>query len=152
VITCFHVFEHFYEPHKILKKVWSWLKPGGIFYSMVPNIDSAGFRVFGSYWFALELPRHLFHFSPASIRHLAKSNDFEEVFINTYREMFIEESVRYMYEDIFRKMGFSPTTLAKAVEPSFPIKVVRKLVRMGIYAPLNSMARLLVTAKAFILF
>src|SRR5262249_1278497 len=64
VITCFHVFEHFYEPYKVMKRVWSWLKPGGIFYTIVPNIDSAGGRVFRSYWFALELPRHLFHFSP----------------------------------------------------------------------------------------
>jgi len=140
VVTCFHVFEHFYEPHKILKKVWNWLKPGGIFYSMVPNIDSAGFRVFGSYWFALELPRHLFHFSPASIRHLARANGFEEVSIRTHREVFMEESVRYLYEDFFRNLGLRPTTLAKAGELSFPLKVVRKLIRMGIYKPLSSMA------------
>ena len=69
VITCFHVFEHMYQPKEILEKVSYWLKPGGIFYMMVPNIHSAGGRTFKSYWYALELPRHLFHWSPKALRH-----------------------------------------------------------------------------------
>jgi SAM-dependent methyltransferase len=47
-ITCFHVFEHLYEPWKELGKVAQWLKPGGIFYAIMPNIDSAGMRIFGT--------------------------------------------------------------------------------------------------------
>src|SRR5579872_4715256 len=42
VVTCFHVFEHLYQPLEVLERVTRWLKPGGIFYLMVPNIDSAG--------------------------------------------------------------------------------------------------------------
>ncbi|HKQ85025.1 MAG TPA: methyltransferase domain-containing protein, partial [Steroidobacteraceae bacterium] len=58
VITCFDVLEHLFEPRRVMGKVAEWLKPGGIFYVLVPNIDSAEGRVFGSYWHGLELPRH----------------------------------------------------------------------------------------------
>jgi len=64
VITCFNVFEHVYEPKEVLVRVAKWLKPGGVFYTLMPNIDSAGARIFRSYWYPLELPRHLSHFSP----------------------------------------------------------------------------------------
>src|ERR1017187_3489649 len=79
VITCFDVLEHLYEPRQVLTKVMEWLKPGGIFYVLVPNIDSAEARVFGSYWGGLELPRHLFHYSPASLSFLAKSVGLHEI-------------------------------------------------------------------------
>jgi len=54
-ITCFNVFEHVYEPKEVLARAAEWLKPGGIFFTMMPNIDSAGARIFRSYWYALEL-------------------------------------------------------------------------------------------------
>ena len=43
-ITCFDVLEHVYEPQRVLAKVQEWLKPGGIYYVLVPNIDSAESR------------------------------------------------------------------------------------------------------------
>ena len=41
VITCFDVLEHLYEPRRVMARVGEWLKPGGIFYVQVPNVDSA---------------------------------------------------------------------------------------------------------------
>src|SRR5208337_2096892 len=79
VITCFDVLEHLYEPRQVMARVKEWLKPGGIFYVLVPNIDSAEARVFGSYWCGLELPRHLFYYSPASLRYLANSVGLREI-------------------------------------------------------------------------
>ncbi len=139
VVTCFDVFEHLYQPHKVMKKVWHWLKPGGVFYLTVPNIDSAGANVFGSYWYALELPRHLYHFSPASMRHLVKSTGFEEVSITTRRDMFMEHSVRYLLADVWRKLGASHRTLATAKTPSIPWTIGRKIVRMMLFQPLSSL-------------
>ena len=57
VITCFDVLEHLYEPRRVMARVSEWLKPGGMFYVLVPNVDSAEARVFGSYWHGLELPQ-----------------------------------------------------------------------------------------------
>jgi 2-polyprenyl-3-methyl-5-hydroxy-6-metoxy-1,4-benzoquinol methylase len=130
VITCFHVFEHLYQPREVLAKVSEWLKPGGIFYTLMPNIDSAGARVFKSYWYALELPRHLYHFSPKSLSQLAASVGMEKFSMMTGRELFIEKSMHYILDDLLRKFGITRTPLSKSKEPSFPIKVVRKIYRM----------------------
>jgi SAM-dependent methyltransferase len=141
-ITCFHVLEHLYEPKKALAKVSEWLKPGGIFYAMMPNIDSAGARIFKSYWYALELPRNLFHFSPASLRYVAGSVGLEEVSVTTHREVFIERSVRYIIDDFLRKMGISRPSLAKAKDVSIPWKAVRKGYRWTILPILTGLASL----------
>ena len=131
-ITCFHVFEHMYHPKEILQRVSYWLKPGGIFYMMVPNIHSAGGRTFKSYWYALELPRHLFHWSPKALRHLAQAVDLQEVSVTTHREIFFEYSMKYILDDLFRRLGIVRTPLSKKTEPGIPWKVVRKAFRLTI--------------------
>jgi SAM-dependent methyltransferase len=142
VITCFHVFEHLYDPQAVLKKATEWLKPGGIFYTMMPNIDSAGRRIFGSYWYALELPRHLYHFSPKSLCNLANSVGLEKANLFTGREVFIEKSVRYLIDEMFRRTGMTRTPLAKMEEPGIPFRVVRKGFRLTMLPILNAMAGL----------
>jgi 2-polyprenyl-3-methyl-5-hydroxy-6-metoxy-1,4-benzoquinol methylase len=129
-ITCFHVFEHMYQPKEILKKVSYWLKPGGVFYMMVPNIHSAGEKTFKSYWYALELPRHLFHWSPKALRQVTKSVDLAEVSIATHREVFFEQSVKYILDDFFKSFGVVRTPLSKQEEPGIPYKIVRKAFRL----------------------
>jgi 2-polyprenyl-3-methyl-5-hydroxy-6-metoxy-1,4-benzoquinol methylase len=130
VITCFHVFEHLYEPREVLKKVEAWLKPGGLFYLMVPNIDSAGAKVFNTYWYALELPRHLSHFSPASLSAIARSVGLEVESLTTHREPFIENSVRYWLDERFRRAGRQRVPLARRPAPGIPYRVLRKAFRL----------------------
>jgi 2-polyprenyl-3-methyl-5-hydroxy-6-metoxy-1,4-benzoquinol methylase len=141
-VTCFHVLEHMYSPREILAKVSEWLKPGGVFVSFMPNIDSAGARIFRSYWYALELPRHLYHFSPKSLRILAQSVGLEEISVVTDREVFIEASTRYILDDTFRKIGINRTPLARAKQPGIPFRVVRKVFRISLLPVLNSLASL----------
>jgi len=139
-ITCFHVFEHVYEPGKVLERVESWLKPGGVFYMEMPNISSAGARIFGSYWYALELPRHLYHFSPASLRSLARASGLQEVSITTHRNVFIEQSVHYIVEHVLGKLGVHPTPLARVKPARVPWKVVRKSLRLTVLPVLSGLA------------
>lgn len=141
-ITCFHVFEHLYHPREVLAKVSEWLKPGGVFYTLMPNIDSAGARIFGSYWYALELPRHLYHFSPRSLRCLAHSVGLKEASLITGREVFIEASTRYLVDAMLSRVGISRTPLAQAKLPSLPFRVVRKAFRLTLLPVLNGMASL----------
>lgn len=132
VITCFDVLEHLYRPWEVLARISEWLKPGGIFYTMMPNIDSAGARIFQSYWYGLELPRHLHHFSPPSLRKLARSAGLEEVSVTTHREVFIEASLHYILDDVSRKIGIRRTSMALAKPATLPWKVVRKGLRSTI--------------------
>jgi SAM-dependent methyltransferase len=141
VITCFHVFEHLYQPREVLAKVQRWLKPGGIFYTMMPNIDSAGAAIFRSYWYALELPRHLYHFSPVSLRNLANSVGLKQLSLTTNREVFIEASTRYLIDEALRRSGFSRPPLAEA-RVSIPWRIVRKAFRLTLLPILNRLASL----------
>jgi SAM-dependent methyltransferase len=142
VITCSHVLEHVYDPQAVLRKVVDWLKPGGIFYVAIPNIDSAGAHIFGSYWYALELPRHLYHFSPRSLSKLASSGGLSVVSVTTNREVFLEKSVRYIFDDAFTRIGVDRTPLAKAKEPGIPFRILRKAFRLTALPLLEGMAAL----------
>lgn len=142
VITCFDVLEHMYEPRRVVAKVKEWLKPGGIFYVQVPNIDSAEGRVFGKYWHGLELPRHLFHYSPASLRSLAKTAGLQEVSLETRRNPAVGTSLRYVWDDLFRAVGIRPTPVAYRGEAGLPWKASRKLVRMTVLRFLLALAPL----------
>jgi SAM-dependent methyltransferase len=139
-ITCFHVFEHLYQPREVLAKISEWLKPGGVFFAMMPNIDSAGARIFRSYWYALELPRHLYHFSPKSLRCLAHSVGLEEVSMSLGRELFIEGSARYVMDAGLNRIGFRRVPLAQAKTPSLAWRVVRKIFRLTLLPVLTGLA------------
>jgi len=140
VVTCFDVLEHVYAPRQFLAKVREWLKPGGIFHAMMPNIDSWEARLFGAHWFGLELPRHLFHFSPQSLRCLMSDLSFEEVVVKTPPISYIERSVGYVCSDLLEKLGFSPTPQARPEPLPLPLKAVRKGIRMVVIAPIAQIA------------
>jgi len=137
-VTCFHVFEHIYKPRDVLRKVFEWLRPGGIFYFIVPNINSGAAKVFRSYWYALELPRHLFHFSPASLRHLAHSTGFTVLSMETHREVFFEASSRYLLDGALHKLNVNRRPLATAEKPGLPFRVVRKAFRVTALPVINA--------------
>ncbi|MEA2709507.1 MAG: hypothetical protein QOF78_2108 [Phycisphaerales bacterium] len=69
-ITCWHVLEH--VPAPLTLATWSrqQLKPGGLFQATVPNLESWQAVRYGRNWFHLDVPRHLFHFTPATLRAL----------------------------------------------------------------------------------
>ena len=142
VITCFDVLEHVYDPLRVVAKVREWLKPGGIFYVQVPNIDSAEGRVFGTYWHGLELPRHLFHYSPSSLKFLVESVGLHNVSLKTERNPAVGTSLRYFWDDVFRAVGIRRTPVAYRAEASLPWRAARRLVRMTLLRALLAMAPL----------
>lgn len=142
VITCFDVFEHLYEPKKIMVKIAEWLKPGGIFYVLVPNIDSAEGRVFGTYWHGLELPRHLFHYSPKSLRHLAESVGLSTVSLETRRNAAVGTSLRYVCDDLFRTAGIRRRAVAYRGQPGLLWRAACKMTRVTVLKFLLALAPL----------
>ncbi len=76
-ITFWHVLEHLYAPEMWLREVKRILKDDGRCIIAVPNRDSSDALWFGVHWAALDVPRHLWHFtSPALIR-LLEANEFK---------------------------------------------------------------------------
>jgi SAM-dependent methyltransferase len=129
-ITCFDVLEHVYEPRQVMTRVRHWLKPGGVFYVLVPNVDSAESRVFRSYWHGLEMPRHLSHFSPTSLKFLAEASGLREVSLETHRNSAVGTSLRYVWDDIFQAVGVHRTAVAYRGEAGIAWRAARKLIRI----------------------
>ena len=73
------VLEHVHKPHALIGAAAAALRPGGMLAVSVPNIDSWGYRTFGQDWWPLELPRHLLHFSPATLTRLMEAHGLEVV-------------------------------------------------------------------------
>jgi len=142
VITGFHVLEHFYRPKEVVEKLWGWLKPGGILYLHVPNIESLEAKIFGSYWYGLELPRHLYHFSPTSLSQLFSTLDFDKLFLQTLSHNHIEPSLYYLIQMAQVRFGLAnPVPLSSGLRPpSLAWKIVRKAIRLAFLESFGSMA------------
>ena len=67
VVTAFHVLEHVPDPVAVARRMLDWLAPGGLLIVEVPNAGGLGASLFGRAWSGLELPRHLSHFTPATL-------------------------------------------------------------------------------------
>jgi 2-polyprenyl-3-methyl-5-hydroxy-6-metoxy-1,4-benzoquinol methylase len=142
VITCFDVIEHIYDPRQFLMRIREWLKPGGIFYSMTPNIESWEARVFKSYWFGLELPRHLTLLSPRSLRSLMRDIGLEELVVKTPRVSYIERSIGYVFSELLFKLGFSATPQARPSERGLALRLLRKSFRITLVGPISKISSL----------
>ncbi len=78
-ITMWHVLEHVHELHSYINKLRELLKPGGKLFIAVPNYISYDAKVYKEFWAAYDVPRHLYHFSPTSMRALLSMHNIEVV-------------------------------------------------------------------------
>jgi SAM-dependent methyltransferase len=72
-----HSLEHVAEPLPALRVVHGALRPGGTVAIAVPNFDSPQRRRLGADWWALDVPRHRFHFTPDALRRALDATGFE---------------------------------------------------------------------------
>lgn len=70
VITLWHVFEHVSTPVEMLRQLHPYLKPGGVLCVAVPNLASWQARLGKSRWSHLDVPRHVFHYTPETLQYV----------------------------------------------------------------------------------
>lgn len=73
-ITLWHVLEHVHQLHPYMEQLKTVLAPGGKIFVAVPNYTSVDSEAYRNYWAAYDVPRHLYHFSPASIEKLVQQH------------------------------------------------------------------------------
>lgn len=68
VVVGWMVLEHLHYPVLALRKLHRWTKPGGWLVVSVPNPNALEFRIFKDAWYALQLPTHLYHYTPKTLK------------------------------------------------------------------------------------
>ncbi len=78
-ITMWHVLEHVHDLHAYINQIKNILKPGGIFFIAVPNYTCFEEEIYKEFWAAYDVPRHLYHFSPASMKELLTTHGLKVI-------------------------------------------------------------------------
>ncbi|WP_100338283.1 class I SAM-dependent methyltransferase [Hymenobacter chitinivorans] len=73
-ITLWHVLEHVHNLNETLQQLVRLLKPDGVLIIAVPNVDSLDAQHYRQDWAAYDVPRHLYHFSPKTMKLLLKKH------------------------------------------------------------------------------
>lgn len=76
-ITLWHVLEHVHELHAYMDQIKMLLKKNGRALIAVPNYTARDAEIYGPYWAAYDVPRHLYHFSPAAVINLVQQHGLE---------------------------------------------------------------------------
>jgi len=74
-IRIWHVFEHLTDPNGVIKKISDILKDDGEILMAVPNSNSFASILFRTYWYGLDVPRHVINYSPKTLDYLFKKNN-----------------------------------------------------------------------------
>ena len=82
-ITAWHVLEHVTDPLQLAAWARRLLNAGGVFQATVPNLESWQAVRYGRNWLHLDVPRHLFHFTPATLAALLEKADLQIVHTST---------------------------------------------------------------------
>lgn len=96
IIYMSHVLEHVSDVKATLEKVKSHLYENGIVYIKVPNIDSLTYILFRKYARLLDLPRHIFMFSPRTLTNFLEASDFKDIVCTTFPGLMLLDSILNM--------------------------------------------------------
>lgn len=103
-ITAWQVFEHLRDPAETLDECRRILRPGGALILAVPNIESWQARWSREEWFHLDVPRHLFHFSPDTISEMLRRHGFEVESVSHYC---LEQNPFGLLQSALHRLGYA---------------------------------------------
>jgi len=140
IITCFHVLEHLADPLNSVKHALRLLKTGGVIIIEVPNLDSIGFQIFKRRWQPLEMPTHLNHFTPTTLRKVFEAAGKVQIVKTEFFSRRISPSALVLSAFSF----LSPRRTRKKNRGRYP------LLLLGLYLILQSLAYPLALAGSLI--
>ncbi len=98
LISARHVIEHVPDPNAFIEGIVHLLRPGGRLHIRTPNSTSLGRSLFGRFWYANDVPRHLILFSRNNLEMLARNHGLEPVTMHTkIRPKLLLNSLDYKY-------------------------------------------------------
>jgi 2-polyprenyl-3-methyl-5-hydroxy-6-metoxy-1,4-benzoquinol methylase len=103
VVTLWHVFEHISNPSETLDEIHRILKPGGLLIIATPDIGGAVAQFTRDNWFALDVPRHLYHYSYRTLPEIMTRHGFKVI---RRHDLSMEQDVFGMAQSLMNKAGF----------------------------------------------
>ena len=73
-VTLWHVLEHVHDLHGCIREIKRVMKENGKLFVAVPNYTSTDAGIYKENWAAYDVPRHLYHFSPGSMKVLMEKH------------------------------------------------------------------------------
>lgn len=110
LVIFFQVLEHLASPFAALRRGAESLAPRGIMVVAVPNFASWQARLFGHSWLHLDVPRHLYHFSPETLAYA-----YEQVGLRVIRtrHVSLEHDPYGWVQSTLNRLGFEQNLLTK---------------------------------------
>lgn len=78
-VTMWHVLEHVHQLDEYIIQIKAILAPRGKLIVAVPNFTSKDADIYGAHWAGYDVPRHLYHFSPQSMRTLMQRHGMKVI-------------------------------------------------------------------------
>lgn len=133
-ITLWHVLEHIPDINQTLELLKTKLDKKGRIFVAVPNCNSLDAQHYSQYWAAYDLPRHLYHFTPDTMKKLMKKHNLKikeilPMYFDAYYVSMLSEKYRTDKNNFISafKMGYlSNKTAAKNNQYSSLIYVIKK--------------------------
>lgn len=134
VIAMRMVLEHLPSVSKALEKAYELLKEDGRLIVIVPDFSGIEFRLFKQYCYGLQVPNHLNHFTPLTIRQYFKKYGFRaEKIIHQEVDRDFVASAQYMKND-----GLKPWLASVLSNKLFRKTILRAAVTLLSYLGMTS--------------
>jgi SAM-dependent methyltransferase len=131
VVTMWHTLEHLQDPEAALNASAALLAPNGRLIVSVPNSSSAQARLGGDAWFHLDIPRHLFHFTPEALTALLRRTGFDVERIDFF---YPEMEAIGLIQTVLNKAGLGDDTLYRFAKSDETVARGGRLVTSGALA------------------
>lgn len=113
-ISMNHSLEHITDLDETLEEIRRVLSPDGILYIEVPNVESLSRKLSKEFWLHWDSPRHLFAFSPATLKLLLEKHKFSVARLRTIRADFYKWDQFYRREQVDKNSPPDRETLSLA--------------------------------------
>ncbi len=94
IITMWHFLEHTSDPRKAILKARDWLKNDGVLIVDVPNYEGTDARKNWKEWVGWDLPYHLYHFTPQTVKQLLQICGFHVVKTKDYHSETVKKALK----------------------------------------------------------
>ena len=98
-ITMWHVLEHVHNLHGYMDQLKRIIAQTGKIFIAVPNYTSYDAELYQENWAAYDVPRHLYHFSPASMKLLVEKHGMK---LETVKPMWFDSYYVSMLSEQYR--------------------------------------------------